>query len=189
MIRFDQINMHHAIHAADYLRRRMDTMQTDINLTQEPYFFKGIQGLGDTWNIHRGGPSNERARACIFSRKNINCTLLPQFSSNDFTTCLLKYHRNGKEMKLICCSAYQPYDKAVPMDGFHWMDFIASKVLVIPNEGNRPTFINSNREEVIDITLCPPNIFREVSNWHVLLEQYCPTCVSPKKITVSRKMA
>jgi hypothetical protein len=38
----------HATHAAEYFRHRMDMMQTDILLIQEPYFFKGIQGVGDT---------------------------------------------------------------------------------------------------------------------------------------------
>ncbi len=41
---------------------------------------------------------------------------------------------------------------------------------MILNEGNHPTFINSVRKEVIDITLCSPKFFREVSNWHVSLD-------------------
>lgn len=92
----------------------MDAMQTDILLIQEPYFFKGIKGLGNAGIIHRGGTLNEKARACIFSRRGLNCTILPQLSSNDLTACLLKYKKSGKEKKLICCSAYLPYDEQVP---------------------------------------------------------------------------
>lgn len=50
------------------------------------------------------------------------------------------------------------------------MEFIASSDLMILNQGNRPTFINAIREEVIDLTLCSPGIFDEISNWQVSRE-------------------
>jgi hypothetical protein len=185
----------------------MDAMQTDLILIQEPYYFKGIRGLGESGNVHRGGALNLRARACIFSRKGLNCRILPQFSDNDLTSCMLKYHQNGEEKQLIVCSAYLPYDQQVPTNtlvnvvnycnsnnieiligcdanshniiwgssdtnsrGNTLMNFIASSGLLILNEGNRPTFIDKRREEVIDITLCSSNILKEITGWHVSLE-------------------
>jgi ribonuclease HI len=50
------------------------------------------------------------------------------------------------------------------------MEYILSENLIILNRGSRPTFINSIREEVIDISLCSPSIAEEISNWHVLQE-------------------
>jgi hypothetical protein len=80
MFSIDQLNLHHSKDASLVFRRRMDAMQTDLILIQEPYYFKGIRGLGESGNVHRGGALNLRARACIFSRKGLNCRILPQFS-------------------------------------------------------------------------------------------------------------
>jgi ribonuclease HI len=50
------------------------------------------------------------------------------------------------------------------------LEFIASSNLVILNKGNRPTFVNSIREQVIDITLCTNDVEEYVENWHVSQE-------------------
>ena len=54
--------------------------------------------------------------------------------------------------------------------GVSLLEFIVSNELNILNEGNRPTFINSIREEVLDITICTSDVVNEISNWHVSLE-------------------
>ncbi|KAG5685143.1 hypothetical protein PVAND_014336 [Polypedilum vanderplanki] len=51
--------------------------------------------------------------------------------------------------------------------GTKLMEFICELGLVILNRGNRPTFVNRLREEVIDLTLCSPGIEDLISGWHV----------------------
>jgi hypothetical protein len=45
--------------------------------------------------------------------------------------------------------------------------YLVSSNLNILNHGNEPTFVVSNRKEVIDLTLRPNKIANLVSNWHV----------------------
>lgn len=47
------------------------------------------------------------------------------------------------------------------------MEFICESGLVVLNRGNRPTFSNRVREEVIDITLCTPSLEGLVGWWRV----------------------
>lgn len=51
--------------------------------------------------------------------------------------------------------------------GVKLMEFICEQGLVILNRGNRPTFVNRLREEVIDITVCSQSIQTFISGWHV----------------------
>ncbi len=55
MIRFDQINMHHATHAAEYFRRRMDMMQTD---TQWEHFIQKGGQKYFWWSFRVFGQNN-----------------------------------------------------------------------------------------------------------------------------------
>ena len=47
------------------------------------------------------------------------------------------------------------------------MEYLSSTNLHILNMGNRPTFVRSGREEVLDITLCSARMAHELTNWHV----------------------
>jgi hypothetical protein len=47
------------------------------------------------------------------------------------------------------------------------MEYLVSTNLSILNKGNKPTFIISNRKEVIDLTLGTDKIGDLVTNWHV----------------------
>jgi len=47
------------------------------------------------------------------------------------------------------------------------LEFILNYNLEILNEGNEPTFITSNRSEVIDITIATPLISKNIKNWRV----------------------
>ncbi|XP_053968384.1 uncharacterized protein LOC128869808 [Anastrepha ludens] len=47
------------------------------------------------------------------------------------------------------------------------LEFLLRYNVSIVNRGNEPTFRNAIREEVLDLTLCSPNVLSEVSNWHV----------------------
>lgn len=51
--------------------------------------------------------------------------------------------------------------------GIHLMEYLSSTNLHILNIGNRPTFVRSDREEVLDITLCSTRMAHELTNWHV----------------------
>ena len=50
------------------------------------------------------------------------------------------------------------------------LEFIFTNKLLTLNEGNRPTFITSNRREVLDITLSTVHIAGLIRNWRVLEE-------------------
>jgi hypothetical protein len=47
------------------------------------------------------------------------------------------------------------------------MEYLVSRNLNIFNKGNEPTFVISNRKEVIDLTLGTDEIGDVVTNWHV----------------------
>jgi hypothetical protein len=47
------------------------------------------------------------------------------------------------------------------------MDYLVSTNLNILNKGNKPTFVISDRKEVIDLTLGTDKIGDLVTNWHV----------------------
>lgn len=55
--------------------------------------------------------------------------------------------------------------------GSSLMEYLSSTNLAILNTGNRPTFMVSSREEVLDITLCTNRISHELDNWHVSDEE------------------
>lgn len=47
------------------------------------------------------------------------------------------------------------------------LEYLVSTRLHILNVNNVPTFVTSNRSEVIDLTLCTENIYNSVTKWHV----------------------
>ncbi|XP_072392231.1 uncharacterized protein [Diabrotica undecimpunctata] len=51
--------------------------------------------------------------------------------------------------------------------GEHLLDYISANNLDIANRGNKPTFINAIRKEVLDITLTSSFIANKIYNWHV----------------------
>lgn len=50
------------------------------------------------------------------------------------------------------------------------LEYLAGTDLEILNIGNEPTFVNSRRQEVIDLTVCTGNLAPEVSGWQVSRE-------------------
>ena len=55
--------------------------------------------------------------------------------------------------------------------GSDLMEYLSSTNLEILNVSNNPTFVRSDRTEVIDITLCSSVISQEIANWHVPSEE------------------
>lgn len=51
--------------------------------------------------------------------------------------------------------------------GNNLLEFILSSNIMINNIGFKPTFVVSNRSEVLDITLTTPNIFSFITEWRV----------------------
>ena len=46
-------------------------------------------------------------------------------------------------------------------------EFIISNNIDICNQGNKPTFVNAIRQEVLDITICSTKLSEKIVNWHV----------------------
>lgn len=57
--------------------------------------------------------------------------------------------------------------------GIFLSEFIMSRDLAILNNGNRPTFVNSIREQVIDLTLCSLDVLGDIGDWHVSSDVTC----------------
>lgn len=87
---------------------------------------------------------------------------------------IVKFCRQADIDLLIGCDANSHHRVWGSSDtnqrGSKLFEFICSEELQILNKGNRPTFINRIREEVIDITLCSINVEPVISNWHVSSE-------------------
>ena len=202
---FDQINAHHCREATSVIRRRLDSGATGICLIQEPYCYRGgVRGLGSSGSLHVVLSGEGSARACIYTARGINASLLHEFSSSDFTAVRIQYEQGGQSKTVICCSCYLPYEGDVPTNelanitnycvrnnivlivgcdanahhvmwgstdtnsrGRRLMEFVCGSGLAVLNRGNRPTFVNSVRQEVIDITLCSPSLEENVNYWRV----------------------
>ena len=205
----NQINLQHCKAASAELSRRFSLNQFDIGLIQEPYIFKDkVKGLdlGDIVYF----PSGSKPRTCIYIKRNIKYSTLPQFCTGDETTIkVFLRDASGCEFEVILCSAYCPFDSAsdppsrslieltnfakstnkhliIACDsnahnvvwgssdtntrGIQIFDYILEENLTILNKGNEPTFINSVRSEVLDLTLATPFITSKIRNWSVLSE-------------------
>ena len=203
-----QINLQHSKVASSNLRRLLTVMHSKIFLIQEPYFFRGVQGLDLEWgHVHVEG-GGIRSRACIYTRKDVNAMKLQQFCTPDMVTVQVRVMKDRRTFKFICCSLYLPYDAPVQSAaltelleycrkfrisfligcdanahnviwgssntnerGIDLMELISVNNLFILNRGNRPTFCNSVREEVIDLTLCSDDLATDISNWEVWQEE------------------
>src|SRR5690349_14025686 len=115
MLKFSQINLHHCKEASTILSLCFAKENTNISLIQEPYFFKGkVRMLGNTGKTHWVQKSNESVRACIHISNDVNAILLKHLSDNDFVAIQVRFKAQGAEQTLVCCSAYLPYNSAVP---------------------------------------------------------------------------
>ena len=87
---------------------------------------------------------------------------------------IVRYCKNAGLDLLIGCDANSLHcvwgSSDTNQRGIKLLEFICAEELQILNKGNRPTFINRVREEVIDITLCSQEIVTAISNWHVSQE-------------------
>ena len=99
--------------ASAHLRRLLAVMHTKIYLIQEPYYFKGIQGLDLNWGFVHSVNDGSKCRACVYTRKDVNAMKLQQFCNGDMAVVLVSIRRGQETFKFICCSLYLPYDGSV----------------------------------------------------------------------------
>ena len=129
-----KINLQHSKVAFANLRRLLATMHTKIFLIQEPYYHLGIKGLDTSWGyIHSVNGSN-RSRACVYSRKDLNAMMLPQFSNEDMVSVQIKADRTQGTLRFICCSLYLPFDGIIAPD-------ILTRLIKFCSESNIPLLI------------------------------------------------
>ncbi|XP_024874752.1 uncharacterized protein LOC112456449, partial [Temnothorax curvispinosus] len=180
-IPFTQINLHHSKCASAVLARCAAVMHTKhLFLIQEPWLVKGhIKGLGGCGKLFKADNA-ERPRACIVA-KGIDACLLPQFSDGDLVARNYPPQRNmieivayakkkGLEL-LLGCDANSHHlvwgSSNINPRGESLLDFIISTNLQILNRGKEPTFLDSRRQEVIDITLGTRGVVDLVAGWRV----------------------
>jgi hypothetical protein len=84
---------------------------------------------------------------------------------------IIDYCYSRKKQLIIGCDANAHHtlwgSTGVNPRGESLMEYLVSLNLYILNCGNEPTFMVSNRKEVIDLTLGTNEIANLVSNWHV----------------------
>jgi hypothetical protein len=85
---------------------------------------------------------------------------------------IIDYCYSRKKQLIIRCDANAHHtlrgSTGVDPRGESLMEYLVSFNLNILNHGNEPTFVVSNKKEVIDLTLGTKEIANLVSNWHVI---------------------
>jgi hypothetical protein len=84
---------------------------------------------------------------------------------------VIDYCASRKKQLIIGCDANAHHilwgSTGTNPRGASFMEYLVSSNLNILNQGNEPTFVIRNKEEVIDLTLGTNRIGNLVSNWHV----------------------
>lgn len=87
---------------------------------------------------------------------------------------LINWCRRGNKQLLLSCDANAHHviwgSTDTNVRGRDLLDYICSNNLDIMNEGNKPTFINAIRQEVLDLTLATPFVSQSIKNWRVMEE-------------------
>lgn len=113
-INVKQINLQHCKSATSLMSEHLNVMQTKkqstIALVQEPWVIRKVIHGFDEYKVdlfYKRG-SNAVPRACVVTTKDLNATLLPQFSSGDVTTVAINVQNGKMTTKILFCSAYMP---------------------------------------------------------------------------------
>lgn len=150
-------NLQHGKVATATINQHLTAGKSDISLIQEPYVHnKKVKGLSNSIGTVFAGTRSESPRTCIFVNKKFNAILVTELCSRDLTVIFLDRKIKGVDNPVMVASAYLPYDHPVELE--------------IENRGNEPTFVTSNRREVIDMALSSPNLSTQVKNWQVSSE-------------------
>lgn len=110
--------------------------------------------------------------------KVICCSLYLAFDLpviNETLVKLIAYCRQKGLDLLVGCDANAHHTVWGSSDtnprGALLLEFLFANNLIILNKGNRPTFADRRREEVLDITFCSVSLAAKISNWEVLQEE------------------
>ena len=99
----------------------------------------------------------------------------PYDPPGDLIEMLVGKCSRGKKQLILGCDANAHHilwgSSDVNHRGERLIDFILSSNLEILNRGNRPTFKNSRRQEVIDISVASLSLSDRINKWHVSEEQ------------------
>jgi len=88
---------------------------------------------------------------------------------------LVRYCTVNKLPLILCCDCNSHNTLWGSSDtnrrGKNLIEFLISTDLYVMNRGNKPTFQNAIREEVLDLTITSTTIYQRVSNWRVSDEE------------------
>lgn len=111
-----QINLQHCIGATSLMSKQLYDAQTKkqhlIILIQEPWINKNrVHGLDEiNFQVLYNKSTNQKQRTCIAITKELQASLMPQFSSGDVTTVLINIKKGDANEELIFSSIYMPYE-------------------------------------------------------------------------------
>lgn len=84
-------------------------------MIQEPWINKTkIKGIDENkYNLFYSKTPNMKPRTCIVTTKNVTAILMPQFSSGENTTTLLKSKLGDVNEEFFFCAVYLPYEERI----------------------------------------------------------------------------
>ncbi|XP_048511939.1 uncharacterized protein LOC125501084 [Athalia rosae] len=188
-INFAQINLQHCKAASAIHSRDLAVEHTDISLIQEPWVYKGlVRGLESRNGAilcKIGGPDDPGPRAAIYINSRHQALKLNQFCYRDLVAALdskdpppteelkalVRYCTSKGLELLVGCDANSHHTVWGSFNtnrrGVALLEYLTLERLEILNRGSKPTFINSLRREVIDLTLCTSKVVHMTKNWRV----------------------
>ena len=110
-----QINLQHCQAASYNLCNELRNLQTYIVMVQEPWICRGtIKGSPPSANRYVGVGRGGRPRACIYTSKDLDTWLLPQYSNADIVTVSVNNLQGIIPKTVIFTSAYMAEENTAP---------------------------------------------------------------------------
>lgn len=191
-LKIAQINLLHCKKASYTYCHDFKVEHTDVSLIQEPWIRGNkIHGFGKLHNRLFYCRTGGKPRAAIHVSPNVNAMILNQFTDLDLVTVRI-YRKSEHGGDFIVVSAYMPYDSPLPPPGVAFkriVDFCSSNInkrgedliqflvtidLMVINKGKKPTFVNSVRKEILDVTLASCGLSEMIHSWRVTDEETFP---------------
>ncbi|KAG5887178.1 hypothetical protein JTB14_028981 [Gonioctena quinquepunctata] len=175
-IKLIQANLQHEKAASYTISRRFANELLDLALIQEPWTTGPgrINGLGNIPGKVIFHSSGNKPRACILLRKNINGLLISDFCSEDVVTAQLTVPTDEGQLELTGCSAYFAGDIGAENPPTLVKNLVRHcEGLNVQNISSEPTFVTSNGQKVLDLTVSKRYISNKIINWYVSTESSC----------------